>query len=143
MIEALKVRLNFKWAAAAYFMIGITNGDIYWSLPTESLIPGATTYRSRDKIQLQKMLSQTPKPQTQKSVAFHTLAFCPWHYDLIPNIHLHVSRSSMYGDVWYILQTERTWLLSSSLLLHEFDIYNAMFPFFRTKDCSRSYLLIN
>ena len=27
---------------------------------------------------------QNPKPQTQKSVAFHTLAFFPWHYDRIP-----------------------------------------------------------
>ena len=27
---------------------------------------------------------QNPKPQTQKSVAFHTLAFCLWHYDRIP-----------------------------------------------------------
>ena len=25
-----------------------------------------------------------PKTQTQKSVAFHTLAFCPWHYELRP-----------------------------------------------------------
>ena len=35
---------------------------------------------------IQKMLSQNPNPQTQKSVAFHTLAFCPWHYDRIPQI---------------------------------------------------------
>ena len=25
-----------------------------------------------------------PKPQTQKSVVFHTSAFCPWHSDRIP-----------------------------------------------------------
>ena len=27
----------------------------------------------------------TPKPQTHKSVAFHTLAFFPWHSDQIPS----------------------------------------------------------
>ena len=30
---------------------------------------------------IQKVL---PKPQTQKSVAFYTMAFCPWHSDRIP-----------------------------------------------------------
>ena len=32
-------------------------------------------------VRIQKVL---PKPQTQKSVAFHTLAFCQWHSDRIP-----------------------------------------------------------
>ena len=51
---------------------------------------------SRDKTPMTKC--QHPKPQhkkcspqpqnpyllTQKTVAFHTLAYCPWHYDRIP-----------------------------------------------------------
>ena len=37
------------------------------------------------KTPVQKMLPPTIKPLTQKSVAFHTLAFCPWHFDRIPN----------------------------------------------------------
>ena len=28
---------------------------------------------------------QNPKPQTHESVAFHTLAFCLWHSDRIPD----------------------------------------------------------
>ena len=40
------------------------------------------------KTQMQKMRSQ-PKPQTQKSVAFHTLAFCP---DNAPNLPLDYER---------------------------------------------------
>ena len=36
------------------------------------------------KPQIPKMLSPTSKLQTQKSVAFHTLAFCLWHHDRIP-----------------------------------------------------------
>ena len=35
------------------------------------------------KTPVQKMLPPTIKPLTQKSVAFHTLAFCPWHSDRI------------------------------------------------------------
>ena len=31
------------------------------------------------------MDDKNPKPQTHKSVAFHTLAFCPWHSDRIPH----------------------------------------------------------
>ena len=29
---------------------------------------------------------QNPNPQTQKSVAFHALAFCLWQSDQIPSI---------------------------------------------------------
>ena len=35
------------------------------------------------KTSIQKILTPTPKPQTHKSVASHTLAFCPWHSDRI------------------------------------------------------------
>ena len=30
------------------------------------------------------MISPTSKPQTQEAVAFHALAFCPWHYERTP-----------------------------------------------------------
>ena len=35
------------------------------------------------KTPIQKMLAPTVKSQTRKSVAYHTLAFCPWHSDQI------------------------------------------------------------
>ena len=43
------------------------------------------------KPQYKRMRTPTPKPQPpdpeHKSVAFHTLAFCPWHSDRIPVCH--------------------------------------------------------
>ena len=39
--------------------------------------------RDNDKTPTPKTPIQNPEPQTQKSVAFHTLAFCQWHYDRI------------------------------------------------------------
>ena len=41
---------------------------------------------STPKTPMQKMLSQLQNPdtQTQKSVAFHTVAFCPWHSERMP-----------------------------------------------------------
>ena len=50
-------------------------------------------YGSRDKTPMTKRQHTKPRykkcspnPQTQKSVAFHTLAFYPWHYDRIPRL---------------------------------------------------------
>ena len=37
---------------------------------------------------MQKMLSPPPKPQTRKSMAFHALAFSPWHYDRMIQISI-------------------------------------------------------
>ena len=34
--------------------------------------------------------TKIPTPTTQKSVAFHSLAFCPWHYDRIPIEMCHI-----------------------------------------------------
>ena len=34
--------------------------------------------------------TQTLKSQTHKSVAFHTLAFCPWHSDHIPSCTVRI-----------------------------------------------------
>ena len=54
--------------------------ELFWSDTTIT----ATNSKSKNpntKNSLPNPENPTPKPQTQKSVAFHTLAFCPWHFD--------------------------------------------------------------
>ena len=53
-------------------------------LPTSQKVPCINPKKPLSKTPIQKMLAPTPKPQTHRSVVFHTLAFCSWHSERIP-----------------------------------------------------------
>ena len=57
---------------------------IHWITMSRISGQNANTQNPNSKNALPNLKTPTPKLQTQKSVAFHTLAFCPWQHDWIP-----------------------------------------------------------
>ena len=84
-ILAMLLPLNSKHLSLQWFLIFI----VIWKTPiaknhlgTKHQWQNANTQNPNAKNALS---TQYPKPQTQKSVAFHTLAFCLWHSDQTPH----------------------------------------------------------
>ena len=87
---------------------------ITWSILSSALPPKLNfqgIWRDKTptpKTLIQKMLPkpQNPNPKTQKSVAFHTLAYCPWHSERIPSRGLHEEKLQVLG-MSEVLSTHR------------------------------------